>query len=66
MDEKITRCCEICAFSVIKKSGAILCEQVGFTNKNSVCKKFLYDASKRVPPIPLNIPTFTDDDFSID
>jgi len=66
MDENIRKCCEICAFSIIKKSGAVLCEHTGFTTKDSLCKKFNYDVSKRIPPVPLNAPAFTEDDFSID
>ena len=66
MDEKFVKCCEVCAFFATKKSGTMLCEHVGFTIKDSVCKKFSYDASKRIPKTPTNTQTFTEEDFSIE
>ena len=65
-NKRITPICDYCSWGKILDSGHILCKYNGVMESGDRCKKFVYDAIKRIPPAPPKLPEFNDDDFKID
>ena len=65
-NKKIPRACKNCVFS--RSFGAeneCICEKRGVVNADDSCRKYKYDATKRVP-LRATLPNgYTEEDFSL-
>ena len=59
--------CEYCARGKRSSDGkSILCTHKGIMGEKDHCRKFLYDPLKREPRRAPALPSFSEEDFSID
>ncbi len=60
--------CEFCQHGKKINDDEALCKHHGIVSLGYKCRKYSYDATKRIPPEEnlLNPDTFSDSDFSID
>ena len=65
--ENIEPKCEYCQFGKLSADGeTVLCIKRGIMNKNSKCRKYVYDIMKRVPRKAPKMQSFSEEDFSLD
>ena len=58
--------CEYCVHGKLTPDkNNILCEKKGVLDKDDYCKKFIYDALKRVPVSALPVQKFSKEDFEL-
>ena len=66
--KKIERRCEICINSKRINDNEAICSRHGVVSLGYECRKFKYDATKRIPPEAVlpDIEGFSESDFSIE
>ena len=48
-EEEYVKCCALCEYAAEADAEHMLCKKKGQVDKNSVCRKFTYDITKRIP-----------------
>lgn len=57
--------CEYCKIGRLSAENTVLCPQKGIMNKDDSCKKFSYDALKRIPEKKPSLPEYDKKDFEL-
>lgn len=62
----VSKQCDVCRFGRLSEDGqSVLCPKRGITQRDDKCRKFSYDATKREPVIPAELPEYSSDDFKL-
>ena len=65
--KKIEKRCAVCQYGKKINDNEAICEKHGVVNLGYKCRKFVYDATKRIPPeeVLLKADSFSKEDFSL-
>lgn len=65
--KKMPRSCHYCAYATKLNEEQVLCIKRGVVSAETNCRKFTYDACKRIPAKPkaLDFEKYNEDDFSL-
>ena len=59
--------CRYCRFGTLVTDGnTVLCVKKGVRDKDASCSKYRYDPLKREPRRPAALPSFADNDFTLE
>ena len=65
-NKDVKKQCDVCLYGRLSEDKqSVLCKKKGITDRDEKCRSFSYDATKREPQIPTQLPEFSEEDFKI-
>ena len=65
-NKDVKKQCDVCFFGKLSEDGeSVLCRNKGIMDRDEKCRSFSYDATKREPKIPAELPEYSAEDFKI-